>query len=1169
MNNGEGSSSPRRSIGSGPNTGAVSRAGKTASGSPLAAESIHEHDFARRKQRVRRSGGFLLDAKFPSGLQPRPERHHTHVKDDKGKHNSRHDGARPKSSLLSGDASLLPEVQTDGQSAPNGERRVNVADSRGQDNDQLRVERTRKSALLQPPASQQQIIDPSQLVHMALNLSESRKRNVSANQLLAQSRVTSGSHREGSFSNQGPGSSLRHYLNEQRRISRTISPAGGQHSPSRHMSSSVQRSGSLAYPSGQSHAPPSAATLARADKFRAYIELRVEYWRLLEYLPPLKPNTNAPGNFVVSSNNVPGSPQAQLTRIPSHAGKVYDLGRPYNPLQYIRNRRSRARDRKTLDHDAKDFSDIEQVREWIDRIEQDSMRPGYRRDDGVQLPKLHAKHPVNDAPDKPPRPHKGWVFTIEELFADAHWLEQGDNKTLVENRHGRKIFPPKEMLKDDFLQPRSSKDYSEKRRRSWIDGLPTVAITGDESDKGSERGRKRRLLQPTRGDSPSGGKHSRRGSRLRKKDDKDGTDSETDNGKRKPRLALDTEDNIGPLALLLEQQTKNEQQTKSPAIISPDTPDKWGRNDVDIPENNAPQDSLDVPRPGNGFAYVKDHGNFKVPPRTRMNANASIDDTEPRSSFEDWESTAPNTPLHIKRFPHIGDDFSPPQSRATSKTRRSKRSKLNIFHSQEHGEDKYEIRPESAGTDKQRDSRQPSEEAQEDKHFGTSILAAPGAVRSLLSHRKNDSVSSLPSPDKIRRREGQEAPSAVSRFFKGVKQEKSKVGDFIFRRDRLDDSDEETVSDRNSVEFDTDASTKVRRSKRPELSRTVTAESTTSKKQGRSRLELPTFRPVNHIQLDEEDGSELEHHITRQDRERKNDRSPRFNRLAPPRMDLGGLSGNESSTSLSPVRSHSQDRINRALARPGVIGLPELPPTALRNVSRSEKRRRSSSRPTLDGKRHWSIADDKENVLQRKPTNIVAQADIARVRALFLCSGVKAKELARRAHSKRDPPPNFLTRAAATANIELFPVSRKEEHVLASRILVKDLESSTKALKLSLETFRNNAIKELTTQVAHLQSRVDADLMPRILDEGDKAVRITSEISGQGPLQVKEIMDEIDRMLRARRRRMRWLRGFGWMLVEWALLAVMWFVWLMVVLVGSVKKVLGIGWGLTRWLLWL
>jgi hypothetical protein len=285
-------------------------------------------------------------------------------------------------------------------------------------------------------------------------------------------------------------------------------------------------------------------------------------------------------------------------------------------------------------------------------------------------------------------------------------------------------------------------------------------------------------------------------------------------------------------------------------------------------------------------------------------------------------------------------------------------------------------------------------------------------------------------------------------------------------------------------------------------------------------------------------------------------------------MDLGTISGNSSPGTLSPTRSHSQERIKEVLARPGG-NIGGLFPTALRNAEASN-RQRSSSRPTLDGNRHWSIADEDDHVLHRKNNpNIVTQADIARVRALFLCSGVKASEITRRAHTSRSPAPDFLLRAAATSKTQLYPVPRKEEHVLAARILVKDLESSTKALQTSLEGFRDKAIQRLSNQISALQSTADSNLMPRILEGGDQAVHITSEVAGQGPLRVKQITDEIDRMIRARKRRMRWIRGFGWMLVEWALVAVMWCVWLIVVLVGSVKKVIGVGLGVVRWLLWL
>ncbi|USP82451.1 hypothetical protein yc1106_09725 [Curvularia clavata] len=1144
--NGEGSSSPQQSQNSRPSSGAIHGLG-----------IVTEEDFAHRKQRARRSGGFLLDSSFPSGPRQRRGHRDSHGEDTRGKRSSRYHGTQE-----TGQSSAL------GASREHSGEGIQIDKNRRSAHEVQSTKHSRDvSPKTEPP---RQAIDPSQLVHMALNLSESRRRYISTSQLLAsQPRVASGSQREGSHSNYGAGGSLKHYLNEQRRTSRNISPMGGGGSPSRHMSASMQGGGSIAF-SGSQTINPSASTLARVNKARAYIELHVEYLRLLEFLPPLKPDASAPGNFIVSSSNMPGSPQAHLTRTPSYAGKQHNLGRPYNPLQYIRNRRIRARERVVLDHPPEEFEDVEQVHDWVDRVEQHAKRPGYRRNDAVYLPKIHHDHEATSPPSKPARPHKGWFFTPQELLADAHWLEQGDNKTLVENRRGQKIFPPREAQPRESLQVRSSREYTDKRRKSW-DARPGITLdhtTGDESDRGSDRGRKRRLLPALRSDSPKGGKHSRRGSRLRNHDDGDTSGSESDTKRRKTRVATDPEHNTGPLALLLEQQAK-ESQAKSPPGTSPNTPDKWGRNgDITLDEKPA-RDSLEVPQFTNGFSYLKDHGNFKIPPKPWKAVNSSNEEAEPRSSQEHQDSTAPNTPL-TRRLPHIGTDFSPPQSRSNSQTRKPIRQKFNyIFHSHDHSEDsQHEGRPGSSGTDRKAKSHQNGGETADDKHLGTAILAAPGAVRNLLGHRKNDSVSSLPSPEKLRRREIQEPQSAVTRFFKGVKNEGTKVGDIIFRRDRADDSDSETMSDNNSVEFDDDdGSHRAKHGKRQAIRRTITGGTEGSRNsfhKDRSYLDLPSFRSVNAI---ESGNSDEEHHISRQTRERRGSRSPRIDRLLPPRMDLSTISDHSSQASLTLAHSHSQDQIHQSLARPGVSG-GVLPPTGLRNAQAANKQN-SGPRPGMNG-RHWSIADSDDQTVDRKNNaDLITQADIARVRALFLCSGVKAQEIVRRAYSVRETTPDFLVRAAALTKTKLYPVPRKEEHVLAARILVKDLEASTKALQSTLETFRNKAIQQLTSQISTLQSTVDSDLMPRILEGGDKAVRVTSEVSGQGSLEVKQITDEIDRMIRARKRRMRWMRGFGWMLVEWALVGFMWCLWLIVVLVGSVKRVFGMGWGVVRWLLWL
>lgn len=1119
VDNGEGSSQRASSAG----TGDASRPSQEIQ-NPVVADLIGEEDFARRRQRVRRSGGFLLDSNLASTPRPKHAGHQSSVGDAKGKRSPRvREGHHVESK---------PSTST-------------------------------------PPSNeaQRQTIDPNQLVHMALNLSESRRRNISGGPLLApQARATSGTQRDGSsLANSGVGGSLRQYLNEQRRASRNMSPLGNRSSPSRHMSNSMQRSSAGFNPSPQ--------TLARRDKARDYIELRLEYLRLLDFLPPLKLDASAPGNFVISSSNVPGSPQAELSRMPSYAGKQHTLGRAYNPLQYIRNRRSRARERRTLDHASEEFTDVEQVREWVDRVEQHSQQPNFRQDDRVSLPKYHDDHPVEDGPSKPPRPHKGWIFTPEELLADAYWVEQGDNKKIIENRFGRILFPPKEAQKPTLLLPRASNDYpNEKRRASWVEDAAGIAVdpaTGDESEKGSDRGRKRRLLTGLRADSPRHGKHSRRGSRLRATLDSDTSDSDTGSRKRKPRIIVDDETNTGPLALQLETLLKKqstESQGKSPSIISPDTPDKWGRHQVDGPETKTSRDSLEVPPFSNGFHSISRHGSLKKLPRVRNHVTSPTDDIEPRSSYEDTDNT-PITPHTSTRLPHFGFDMSPPISRGNSPIRKSRRSKLNPFHSHESSEDHkhnhFDV--EIAPTDKKRGSRQPSEDTTDGVNVGHAIMAAPNAVKSFLGHRKNESTASLPSPDKMRRRDTQEPPSAVTRFFKGVKHEGSKVGGFVFRRDKPDDEDADNVS-----EYETDASAKGIKGKRPTISRNVTATTTgsfTTKEDGRYHLDLPTFKSTNETQADDESTPD---HITRQNRERKSNRSPRFDRLAPPKMDLERISSVASTASFNKSRSQSPDRIHAVLAHPGRLDPYYTPPTGLRPTLKSDERQRSSSQPTRNGKRHWSIATDGEQSLDRRISdNQVTQADIVRVRALFLCSGIKAKEIVHRANAPRNPPPSFLIRAARIANRKLVPIPRKEEHVLAARLLTRQLESSTSSLTASTQHFRSQTIKEISDLISGLRSRLDDELMPRILDAGDKAVRITSEVSGEGPLQVKQITDDIEHMLRARRRGMKWLRGVGWMMVEWALVAVMWWVWLVVVLVGSVKKVCGFGIGVVRWLLWI
>ncbi|KAL1613087.1 hypothetical protein SLS60_001319 [Paraconiothyrium brasiliense] len=1214
--NGEGSSSQPPSLaGSRENSGERNNAYEEQlrnAGSPLQEEAVRERDFAQRK-RNRRSGGFLLDSAFSSGPRSRQPQLSGHGKDEKGKQIPRHSQTNKRSEheeryAANGIASGSPlsrEVRMVDGGPADANLGEDSVDTKDHASDSVHVRKTRAGGPAIPSTAHDRdqysdattarpAFDPNQIVHMALSLNESRRRNLSAGQLLTpQAQATSGRRPSESFKSPGTGSShLRQYLNDQRRISRNISPFGDR-SPGRHMDMSAQRRGSVLI-QRQLGKEPGEATWQRVEKARAFIELRIEYLRLLEFLPPLKPDSTAPGNFVVTANNVPGSPHAQLTRVPSYANKHHELGRPYNPLQVLRNRRSRARERRGFEHPPEEFTDVEQVHKWVDRVEEAARSFMYRQLDGVALPRLHEDHGTAAESSKPARPNKIWMFNSEELLADAHWLEHGDNKTIVEDRYGRKIFPPKEPQKQDLLSARASKEYSEKRRRSWVEGIvaDNHNTTGDESEALSERGRKRRLL-PTfnRADSPKHRKHNWIGSKQEAGSDTDSTDSDSDLEKRRSRKTqqmVEGDNETGALKLrmkhLMEREAKETHKAETPLLFTPDTPNKWGMETADSHDEKGIRSSFEVSDSANGSVKVRLDG-LKLPPKQRNDPELSKDPSkEYRSSFEEFDSTAPNTPIHPRHYPHIDGDSTPPPSRAGSQ-KKPKKSKLDFLRSEE-SKAKHEhvhLVPDSAGPDKKRSSRNTSEEVEESTGIGSAIWAAPGAVKNFLGHRKNDSANSLTSPIKDKdRRELKEPPSAVTRFIKGVKSEGSKMGGFIFRKDgATDDSDTDAASDRVvAPESDTDEEVgSLRRRNRPNLARSTTAETTdsiaskTSKKATGYHLELPSFRSSyqNQSKIDEDSGSELsDNHIARQARETAKNRSPRFDKLAPPGLDLSRIS----STS-SPSPSASQDRISKLLARPGGVGHAGLPVTSLAKDRQSPSStfmspKRKPSRPTLEGKRHWSITDSRTELARATSTaTIVSPSDLARVRALFLCSGIKAKEINRRALEVRENPPAFLTKAARSANADLYGVSRKEEHVLAARILTTAFETRIEDLQSAARRFREETVVELQSRITDIKATVETSLFARVREGGDEALQVSSKVSADAPLAVKQITDDIEHMMRMRRRRTRWVRRVGWTLLEWALLGFMWCAWLVVTLTRVVGRTVFFFWSIVRWLLWL
>lgn len=226
---------------------------------------------------------------------------------------------------------------------------------------------------------------------------------------------------------------------------------------------------------------------------------------------------------------------------------------------------------------------------------------------------------------------------------------------------------------------------------------------------------------------------------------------------------------------------------------------------------------------------------------------------------------------------------------------------------------------------------------------------------------------------------------------------------------------------------------------------------------------------------------------------------------------------------------------------------------------------RNQNCPKNDQKRSLS---DQAIPISRDPTT---RREIARVRALLLSSAIKAKQINNRAHKVtnfRQEKPLYSELVSITSRqVDAIPHFKK--HLIASEILTEDIQLSCKIFQESASIFSGTTLPALHTSISNLQSRVSSTLTPLTRRAADEADEVSKDLVTSQTLNVKRIGDKIERMIRGRKRRFRWLRRGGWVLVEWTLVGVMWYVWFLVVLC---RIVLGIGKGVigcVRWLLFL
>ena len=1022
-------------------------------------------------------------------------------------------------------------------------------------------------------------MDPAQLVKMALSLSESRKRHTSGSLPIpiAAPRVRniSGAHdKYGTVRTRG---------SDRARSSSRFDPSPVSSSHSRDRQSTPSASAiddNVLYTF-------SPATLARAEKTRKYFELASEHRRLLECLPPLKPDAQATANYTFESRSSPGYAQPDIQRVRSNTLGRYELGRQYNPLQILRNRRLRNRERRPLTVPPESFEDTQRVTTWMDDVEEAARQPAYRSsDDIVHLP--HYSHDpdgldgsngagkghrrTGTAGTVVTRPENEWAIDPTERLADTYWTEQGDNKMLLENRRRQAIFPARARL--SVNESRKSEELNRDQNKD-----SPMEVTEKEPQKEQASRKHRHLLSLHKADRIRHNKFSR----FRRS--ASASSGSSDEG-RKPRPAARGQaaiDSSAPLnkhmdALITKELRGN---TSSPDL---DSPDHWDSKNTPFPTRGEHRGSIH-----------RANGSLSVPATVTAQRSKSADGRLAQLAEIDrtrfsFDSSPPDSPAVADFMPSLAMDLSPPRKAATS-TQKHKRRVLPVFRSKSKDRSTTEGKDFAFPSDSDR-SRDPSGNAIDSTRLSAEYARpvelhrhqTSESMRSSL-HRRGTSRTHTTSDGSIK-----EPSSTVGRFFKGGRlAELVRTG--TDRRGRKDK--EGSLTDVSAIP--SDASDTEGSVGEPSLTIGSPHDSEPSPrtsidrvrgKKGLHTANLPTFKsaagrekPLNSrlTPVISRDGDD-DDHIGRQAAvHRGASRSPRIDRLLPPRINLPDDSDHASTAGF---QSETSDVIFAEPNRKSYGFLSPKGGAALgSNVSfnTSSTAKQNGDYPVTGltklgangARRHWSISDRGMLEKQRQDllkTHRISPRDLSRARALILASGVKAHNLVLRANSPAVPAPRFLTAAAKTASVDTPSVPLKETHLRAAIILSSHLDKSLESLSQARQAYQSNTSHSLHTRQADLKSLVADKLTHTVQNSSDEADAFGVRLTTEQTLRIKQVDDAVDEILRMRRRQFRLMRRAGFKLLEWLVLGIMWWVWFVVVCWKSVKRVIL---GVVRMLKWL
>lgn len=917
----------------------------------------------------------------------------------------------------------------------------------------------------------------------------------------------------------------------------------------------------------------STSTLARADKARRHFELFHLYLRLLPSLPPLRHHGTQDATDASSASKA-SFPQA----------------RDYNPLQAIRNRKVRFRERRPIDPESEGWYDVARVREWVNSVQFQYGDRSHLPSECLKLPPFERgeKDPPREEPDDPDlfaasppsslrrvsrtsstkaarRPRFDWAISPAELLADAAWVEEGQNKSKMVDKDGNLLFPdPAQLHPCGEMPPTSAQAHMQAKS-------PSAGARHADSDTsfsnahpalGAEfrsvnRGRRRHRYH-----SAAHGFHSR------------GT-SLTSIGTKERKLGLRSSSSSSVSATGERHSWYHHADNAGGSAASKLTRARSARvnSSTTAPDEEHGLDAGPLPSQTSTIQPMW----AKLDERSGSLSSAA--------SRQDPSSTG-TPPVPLGYFPSIASNLSPPSSRSPSP------SKRQVAHGiiARHARSKSRSRPREILEDKLISATDTAENLQQ------YIPDAAYRAGKLEPSPIPDHVSPLNQADKTRThthvRKGSFQPESRLRgIFKGpgkiaeiVGNEVSKMGDLILKKDdpaHSRTSSLETALPSEDSALDEGEETKGEKRSGPKalLRRLPTFSDGTPRKhservsaKGLLQSTAALATPSRRIEQEEQcrasaldspmkQGPDASFHDA-QVSQTKNLDAPMLQKNAHLLAEKIG-DGRRIEPEFHAVRSQIEKRqikdpsVPFSMIRPPVTGLAQAEISA---ADRLQDKLRGASGQS----RTWSISN--RSISTSVDSGIPDRREIERTRALLLTSGIKAREITRRAESIRSPPPDFLQKAYSGSPVP--QVIRLYEFDVAAKGLLRRLETSHDSFRRTIEDYPR-ASGALRTQLAQLEDLVNQTLAPRVRALADDAENLSVELNTTSTLAVKHLSDKLDKGIRKRHRRLRWLRRTGFVMLEWALVAMLWWVWLIVMAFKVLRYIFRGAIAGLRWVLWL